>query len=89
MEKNYWFRRRKYGYGLSPAGWRGWLVTVGFVALVMANAYRLDAASHSASDTIRPFLIETAVLCVVFVAIVFLKGERPLRWQWGKKEKDL
>lgn len=88
MQNTYWFRRKKYGYGLRPAGWRGWLVTVVFIALITANAYRLDVHSHSVSDTVRPFVIETLAMIVVFGLIAYWKGERPWRWQWGKKNSS-
>ena len=43
------------------------------VALSLARFLAIDAASHSASDTLRPWMIETTVIALVatlaFVAI--------------------
>ncbi|MHB8660541.1 MAG: hypothetical protein ACYC75_01180 [Minisyncoccota bacterium] len=83
-----WFERKRYGWGLRPATWQGWTMLVGFVALVILNAMRLDVHSHSASDTIRPFVIETVIMAVIFIATAYSIGEKPLRWQWGKKDEN-
>jgi Ni/Fe-hydrogenase subunit HybB-like protein len=33
-----WFGPKRIGYGLRPQTWQGWLVTVGFVAVVILIA---------------------------------------------------
>jgi len=35
MEK-YWFRQKKYGYGVTPISWEWWLVTI-FLALIIIS----------------------------------------------------
>ena len=37
---------------------------------------RLDAISHSASDTLRPFLIQTIFAAIVLGIIIFWKSEK-------------
>ncbi len=81
-----WFRRKKYGYGWYPASWEGWTVLVAFVIFQVWNFLRLDSTSHSNSDTIRPFVIETFLAVLVLIAICRFTGE-PARWQWGEKKK--
>jgi hypothetical protein len=54
-----------------------------FVAAEVCNFLRLDAVSHSNSDTIRPFVIETFGLVILLLIICYLTGEPP-RWRWGK-----
>jgi hypothetical protein len=39
------------------------------------------ATSHSVSDTLRPFLIQTAILSIFLIVLCYKKGESP-RWQW-------
>ena len=85
---NYWFKRKRYGWGLRPATWQGWTSLAIFVALVILNTMRLDAGSRSAGDTLRPFVIQTVALALIFIVVAFWKGERPLRWQWGRKEGE-
>ncbi len=81
----YWFKRKRYGWGLRPATWQGWTLLAVFVVFVVLDAMRLDAASRSTSDTLRPFIIQTAIMALVFIAIAYWKGEKPLGWRWGKE----
>ena len=82
--KKYWFRAKRYGWGWYPVTWQGWLVTAIFITLEYLNFLRIDAGSHSASDTMRPFLVETFLMALVFIYIGYKTGEPP-RWRWGEK----
>jgi hypothetical protein len=84
--EGYWFKAKAYGWGWTPATWQGWLILVVFVALIALNFFRLDAGSHSASDTLRPFIIQTFLLAILLIGICYATGEKP-RWQWGIPEK--
>lgn len=85
--EGYWFKRKLYGWGWMPVRWQGWLVLLGFVALVVLNFYRIDSASHSVSDTLRPFLLETIILVFVLIVVCIKTGEKP-RWMWGPPEEE-
>jgi hypothetical protein len=80
--KRLWFRTKRYRWGWQPATWEGWLILIVFVVLVVLNFFRIDATSHSASDTLRPFFIETLITVFVLLGICFITGEKP-RWRWG------
>ncbi len=84
--KKLWFRRKTYGWGWQPATWQGWLAVAVFIAAVFLNFYRIDSASHSASDTLINFVPETFILSLALILVCYLTGEKP-RWQWGKKSK--
>lgn len=84
--EGYWFKRKLYGWGWTPARWQGWLVILVFLLLVVLNFYRRDSYAHSASDTLRPFLLETAALILILFFICRKTGEKP-RWQWGCSQK--
>lgn len=73
----YWFKRKTYGWGWMPATWQGWICIFVFVVLVTLNFYRIDSASHSASDTLINFVPETAVLAAILVLICWKTGEKP------------
>lgn len=85
--KGYWFKRKLFGWGWTPATWQGWLVTLVFAGLIVWNAARIDALSHSASDTLMNFVPQTIALLIVFLVILWRTGEPPA-WQWGTPKKD-
>lgn len=87
--EGYWFKAKLYGWGWVPARWQGWATIFVFAAAIGFNAAHIDAASHSASDTLIGVVPETIALVLVLIGICVVKGEKP-RWHWGlpKEEKD-
>jgi hypothetical protein len=85
--ERYWFKRKVYGWGWTPATWQGWLTLAIFVALIVLNFERIDGASHSVSDTLINVVPETGVLALILIAVCYLTGEPP-RWQWGLPEDN-
>lgn len=82
--KKPWFRAKKYGYGWRlPATWQGWVVLIAYFAFVIGNFIRIDRYSHSASDTLRPYIIQTILISIIFLVIVYFTGEKP-KWRFGK-----
>jgi len=85
--QGYWFKNKIYGWGWTPAKWQGWATILIFVVLLVLNFLRIDFTSHSTSDTVRPFIIQAAVLILVLIFVCYKKGEKP-RWQWGIPDKS-
>ncbi len=56
-------------------------ILLAFIALTALNFLRLDRDSHTASDTLRPFLIETGILAGIFYLL--------FRSRWNLPEKTL
>ncbi len=83
--KGYWFKRKLYGWGWTPARWQGWLTLGIFIFLIALNFFRLDSVSHSASDTLYNFLPQTIVMVLILISVCYRKGEKP-SWQWGLKD---
>ena len=75
----------RYGFGWYPATWEGWLVLAAYVIFLVWDFVRIDAHSHSNSDTIRPFVIHAVIAAAVLIAVCYATGESP-RWQWGNKK---
>jgi hypothetical protein len=63
-----WFRPKRYGWGLTPATWQGWLVTGAYVAGVIVLGATL--AEH------QPYVFWTllALATAVYLLITFLTG---------------
>lgn len=74
----YWFPAKRYGWGWGlPATWQGWVVMALFAIAILAGALLL-------LPPYGPFVFVAyaAVVCVVLVAVCWLKGEPP-GWRWG------
>lgn len=81
-KKPYWFPAKKYGWGWGlPPTWQGWLVLVGYLALVLGGLLVIDPRVDVAS-----YLLYVAVLSVVVIAICWRTGEPP-RWRWGSDRR--
>jgi hypothetical protein len=79
-ETRYWFPAKRYGWGWGlPSSWQGWLVIVGYLALLALGCTLFPPASRTAA-----FVGYVAGLTALLIAICWLKGEPP-RWRWGDK----
>lgn len=85
--QRYWFKRKLFGWGWVPVTWQGWLVLAWFVAVIAWNFFRIDAASHSVSDTLINFIPQTALALILLIIVCIWKGE-PAKWMWGLPKKD-
>jgi len=77
-EQTYWFPAKRYGWGWGlPVVWQGWFVIAAFACLVLGGAVVLLPSYGPAV-----FVAYSVLLCLILVAICWLKGE-PARWRWG------
>ena len=75
----FWFPVKRYGWGWGlPICWQGWVVFVVYFGLLAAGTYYF-----APRQAVVCLLLYVAILTAVLVAIIALKGERPLRWRWG------
>ena len=74
-----WFEQRRAGLGGRPATWQGWLLTIGFVAMVIAVSQFFPHRPLTAAAITVPLLI----LFTVVVARTTCGG---LRWRWGSED---
>ncbi|MFT5179787.1 MAG: hypothetical protein ACI9GH_000527 [Candidatus Paceibacteria bacterium] len=85
--RGYWFKRKIYGWGWTPVMWQGWAVTTVYIAIIISTAFKLENEAISDETSLR-LMISILVLTLVFIRVLYIKGESP-GWQWGfpKKEK--
>ena len=81
-KEGYWFKRKLYGWGWTPATWQGWVTLLVFVGIIFFNFLRIDAVSHSVSDTLTNFVPQTVLVLLVLIGVCFKTGESP-QWMWG------
>ncbi len=82
----YWFKRKLYGWGWTPARWQGWCTLALYVVAIAFFFKEIDAHSHSGSDTLIGLTLPFLLLTLVFIGICYMTGEPP-RWQWGEDKK--
>jgi hypothetical protein len=75
-----WFKPKRYGYGAGlPISWQGWVLMIGFLAIVTVAAVVLDK---------RPLLLFPLLLpaTAAFLIIVARKTRGGWRWRWDEKD---
>ena len=70
-----WFKRKLFGWGLTPVTWQGWIVVAVGVAVVGIGVYiaNVDNAPGAA-------LLGALLMIVMLVSFGFWKGEKP-KWK--------
>lgn len=81
----YWFKRRRYGWGWTPATWQGWSLTLAMVVLIVLPA--ILAGQYGSRGHSVAYIVYVIVVIVVFIVIVEAKSPAP-RWRWGKSAED-
>lgn len=80
--KHYWFKRKLFGWGWSPATWQGWvsiLLYIGFVALLATKLNKISTGK----EVVLNFTVPVILLTIILIFVAYKTGEKP-RWQWGK-----
>ena len=65
--KNYWFKRKLYGWGWTPATWQGWLLTFLFIGIVLILALFIDESSSQKE------IIFNLILPIILLSLIYLK----------------
>ncbi len=82
----YWFKRKLYGWGWTPASWQGWAVTLLYLALLIGLALTIDE-SAPANELALMLFLPLILLTATLIAICYKTGEKP-KWTWGLPKKD-
>lgn len=84
--EGYWFKRKLYGWGWTPAKWQGVAVILAFVAFVVWNGIELGKVAEPSESQATYFAIKVVISIILLLTVCYLKGEKP-RWQWGLPDK--
>ncbi|PIP86825.1 hypothetical protein COW81_03520 [Candidatus Campbellbacteria bacterium CG22_combo_CG10-13_8_21_14_all_36_13] len=77
----YWFKRKLYGWGWTPATWQGWAITCLYIIFIFIFALTIDANSPL-SEVFFTFILPVTLITIFFIRIAYKKGESP-KWMWG------
>lgn len=81
--EGYWFKRKLYGWGCTPARMQGWFVFVAYIVAVLFFAVRAEELMPLA-DAIREVIAPIVVLTILLMFVCYMTGEKP-KWQWGTR----
>jgi hypothetical protein len=73
-QPHYWFRRKRFGWGLEPGSREGWIATAAFAIITVGGDLALIASMGRA----HPWIPTAWVLAWLgaFLALVVAKGEK-------------
>jgi hypothetical protein len=83
--EGYWFKRKLYGWGWTPATWQGWLILAIYLVLVFIFSLTVNKSSPT-KEIVFTFILPVLWLTATLLRICYTKGEKP-RWQWGSSRK--
>lgn len=84
--EGYWFKRKLYGWGWTPATWQGWFLMSTYIIFVCIVALSIDK-NLSFNENIFIFILPLVIFTAILLYICYKKGEKP-KWQWGIPKKD-
>lgn len=83
--KKCWFRAKNYGWGWYPVSWEGWVVMMGYLAVVLLFYFSIEKNPESSEQILLIFIPAVACATAILIGICYFTGESPeLRWR-GKK----
>lgn len=85
MEKEIWFKEKKYGWGWTPATWQGWLATILYMALIIGPVFLFTNDLERFANYTWEYVAYTCVLSAAFIFLCYKKGVKP-QWHWGDKD---
>jgi hypothetical protein len=79
----YWFRPKRYGYGVTPVTWQGWSLTIATAAVVALSSTLVPIFGAS-----KPWLFAAIPIDLLLIVALFVVSRRKTdgewRWRWGK-----
>lgn len=86
--EGYWFKRKFYGWGWTPAKWQGWFVILTFVGFVIWSGADLTIHGEVPTQTDLYWFFGKIILAtILMIWICYKTGEKP-KWQWGIPRKE-
>ncbi len=83
--QGFWFKRKVFGWGWTPARWQGWCVILVYAALISVVVFSREkdiAGNPDSGSNFLIFALPIIILTILLAVVAYKKGEKP-RWQWG------
>jgi hypothetical protein len=92
MEKQskpeYWFKRKRYGYGWTPVTWQGGATVVAFVVVVLAASIMMERVPEDDLARGLGVYVAVVVMALVMLLLVTVRKAPKGKWRWGAKDGD-
>lgn len=75
MKQDYWFKRKRYGWGWTPCSREGWIVTWIAIGLTIFIGLKYSTTQY---------FIPSIIAIVLVLLIIAKRTGEPPRWSWGK-----
>ena len=87
--QRYWFKRKIFGWGWTPATWQGWSLLAAFMVVYVWIFVPFVTGPEPTDSEVAQFVLEIFIWGIVLVAACWATGEPP-KWQWGipKERRD-
>jgi hypothetical protein len=90
MEKQYWFRAKKYGWGWTPSTWQGWGITslycFSIAGITLGVLPRIENANNE-NEMLVYLLTYISILIIstsIMIFVAYKYGENPGRFKLWK-----
>ncbi len=85
-KNNYWFKRRRYGFGWIPVTWQGWLTLALVLIIIFMGTYLYSTSARTSQSFF--LLLNTIAMAIILGVIVSTWKGPSAKWRWGKKDDD-
>jgi hypothetical protein len=84
--EGYWFKRKLYGLGWTPAKPAGW-ITIFSYTVFLIGVVVYTALNHEGSEMPVKTVVLIVLATILLIAITWRTGE-PIKWQWGRPRNN-
>ena len=80
--ERYWFKRKLYGWGWTPATREGWATLAFFIAVYAWLLVSFLKRPEPTDTDVFRFFAEISLWVALLIGVCYKTGEPP-KWQWG------
>lgn len=85
--EKYWFKRKRYGWGWTPARWQGWLVLGVYIVALIGTTAGAEVYKDDTELLIVKVIIPSLALTFLLICSAWYTGEPP-RCMWGPSHSN-
>jgi hypothetical protein len=83
----FWFKPKRYGYGVTPVTWQGWILTIATAIAVIATSMLVPIFAAR-----TPWVFVAVPIALLLIACLLIvsrrKTEGEWRWRWGRYDGE-